>query len=277
MGTGCPKETVAMRSEMSAHERTVDQRTDPRCVPVKLAAPAPLGEAIVYPDYPAEDQQTWSLLYRRQRELLPRRACREFLDGLDRMGFREERIPALEEVDRVLRDTTGWRVARVPGLLHEQDFFAFLARRVFPSTDYVRPRSELDYTPAPDLFHDVFGHMPMITEPVFASFYQQLGQAAVNARGEDRCRLERFYWFTVEFGLIRTVKGMRIYGNGILSSHAEVRHSLTDRVAKLPFDPERITCQDYDVWHLQPLLFVIDSFGQLAAGFHEWARGRGLL
>jgi phenylalanine-4-hydroxylase len=254
-----------------------EQHEDSRCIPLHLSGRAPQGNEIRAPEYSAEDHETWRLLYARQRELLPGRAADEYLAGLERMQFPEDTIPSLRAASAVLNETTGWTVARVPGLLHEEDFFAHLARRVFPSTDYIRPRSEMDYTAAPDLFHDVFGHMPMITHPAFAAFYQRLGAAALAARGDDRRRLERFYWFTVEFGLIRTPHGLRIYGNGILSSFAEARHSLTDAVAKLPFDADRIVEQDYDVWHLQPLLFVIDSFDQLVEGFDGWAKRRQLL
>lgn len=265
------------RENLSAYERAVEnESSDPRCVPVRLAEPAPEGHAIPYPDYSASDQETWTLLYERQRALLPGRASDEFMDGLGLMGFPDDRIPALSDASRVLTRTTGWTVARVPGLLHEEEFFAFLARRVFPSTDYIRPRHEMDYTPAPDLFHDVFGHTPMITNPRFAEFYQRLGAAALSARGEDRRRVERFYWFTVEFGLIRTAEGLRIYGNGILSSHAEVEHSLTERVAKLEFDADLVAKQEYDPSHMQPLLFVIDSFDQLSTEFEKWSRRNGL-
>jgi phenylalanine-4-hydroxylase len=237
----------------------------------------PEGEEIQAPEYSPEEHETWRLLFARQRALLPGRASDEFLAGLERMRFPEERIPSLRAASAVLSETTGWRVARVPGLLHEEDFFAHLARRVFPSTDFIRPRREMDYTPAPDLFHDVFGHTPMITNPAFADFYQRLGMAALAARGVDRRRLERFYWFTVEFGLIRTGHGLRIYGNGILSSFAETHHSLTDQAAKRAFDAEEIVEMDYDVSHLQPVLFVIDSFEQLAEEFDRWARRRRLL
>lgn len=265
------------RESRSAFEKAGMENSDPRIIPVKLDKPAPEGNEIVYPNYLPEDQETWSLLFKRQRELLPGRACQEYLDGLVLMEFPEHRIPYLGDVGRVLQQTTNWQVARVPGLLFEGDFFSRLARRVFPSTDYIRPRHELDYTPAPDLFHDIFGHTPMITNPSFADFYQKIGEASLNARGEDRRRLERIYWFTVEFGLIRTSQGMRIYGNGIISSFAETKHSLTDKVEKRPFNLEKIAEQDYDVWHMQPLLFVIDSFEQLEQGFYAWARKRGLL
>jgi len=263
--------------ESSAREKVAEPAAaEPRCVPVRLDGPAPEGDSIPYPEYPTSDHETWTLLYARQRSLLPGRACEEYLAGLDLMGFPQDRIPALRDVSRTLERTTGWRAARVPGLLHERDFFTFLARRVFPSTDYIRPRHEMDYTPAPDLFHDIFGHTPLITNPAFADFYQRLGAVALGATGEDRRRLERFYWFTVEFGLIRIEAGLRIYGNGILSSYAEVQHSLAENVVKVSFDPDRIAEQEYDFRHLQPLLFVIDSFEQLAEGFEWWAKRRGL-
>jgi phenylalanine-4-hydroxylase len=253
-----------------------EPHADPRTTPVELDGQVPEGDEIQTPAYTVEQHETWKLLYARQRLLLPGRADDDYLAGLSRMEFPDDRIPSLRDCSATLTRATGWRVARVPGLLREEDFFACLARRVFPSTDFIRSRAEMDYTPAPDLFHDVFGHMPMITHRAFADFYQRLGAAALVARGADRRRVERFYWFTVEFGLIRTPSGLRIYGNGILSSYAEVRHSLTDAVEKLPFDADRIAEQEYDVWHLQPLLFVIDSFEQLAAGFDLWARRRGL-
>ena len=250
---------------------------DPRCVPVELNGEIPEGPGIPYPDYTDEEQETWRLLYGRQVGLLQGRACEQYVAGLETMGFDPFRIPALRDVHRVLHDTTGWSASRAPGLLHERDFFAFLARRTFPSTDYIRPRNEMDYTPAPDLFHDIFGHTPLITQPAFADFYQRVGQAAICARDVDRRKIERFYWFTVEFGLIDTPAGLKIYGNGILSSYSEVLHSLTDAARKKPFAPEAIAAQEYDVWHLQPLLFVIDSFEQLATGFERWATLNGWL
>jgi phenylalanine-4-hydroxylase len=263
--------------DLSAYEKAAATGQDPRIVPISLDGPVPEGDAIAYPEYPATDQETWRILYRRQRDQLPERACDEYLEGLRLMRFPEDRIPALKDVGRVLAGATSWQIARIPGLLHEKDFFAFLARRVFPSTDYIRPRHELDYTPAPDLFHDLFGHTPMITLPTFADFYQKIGQVALKAEGKNRRRLERFYWFTVEFGMIRTPAGMRIYGNGIVSSFSEAQHSLTDAVEVRPFDPGEIVEQDYDVWHLQPLLYAIESFEQLAEGFDYWARGERLL
>ncbi len=260
----------------SAFERAGETAQDPRIVPQRFGDKILVGDEIPYPDFTDEEQETWKLLYAKQIELLDGRACREFMDGVTAINFPPDRIPALSDVSKVLYEHTQWEVARAPGLLHEQDFFGCLAKRVFPSTDYIRPREELEYTPAPDTFHDVFGHCPMITNPVFADFYQRFGQVSMKAQGDDRRRLERLYWFTVEFGLIATDAGTRIYGNGILSSSKEIVHCLTDKVERRPFDMAVVTEQDYDVWHMQELLFVIDSFEQLADEFDKWAKGRGI-
>jgi len=269
--------TEEASAQRSAFDKAADDALDPRCIPIKLDGPPPVGDQIAYPEYSDEEHEIWKILFARQQKLLVGRGCQEYLDGLKVMAFPDERIPGLADSSRSLAKAVNWQVSRTPGLLHEEDFFSQLARRVFPSTDYIRTREEMDYTPAPDMFHDVFGHMPMITNPVFADFYQKIGQAALAAEGDDRRRLERIYWFTVEFGLIDTAEGMRIYGNGILSSFAEVKYSLTDKVKKLAFVPEAIAEQEYDVWHMQPLLYVIDSFEQLDEGFTSWAVSRGLL
>ncbi len=252
--------------------------SDPRCIPVKLAAPIPVGDEIVYPHYTDEQHAVWRELFARQVKLLPGRAADEFLTGLAALHLDEERIPALRDVSRTLHAATGWRLARTPGLLDAHEFFAQLARRVFPCTDYVRGRHELDYTPAPDCFHDIFGHTPMIMHPRFANFYQKIGAAALNCR-DDVAReeeLTRLYWFTVEFGLVKNPGGLRIYGNGIISSYAETQHSLTDKVAKRPFVAEQTAAQPYDIWHFQGTLFVVDSFEHLEAEFDRWARDHGL-
>ncbi len=250
---------------------------DPRCIPITLDAPIEEGDAIAYPTYTAEEHETWRIMYARQRALLPTHACQEFLDGMAQLKFPDDRIPALRDVSRELDKATGWTLARSPGLLHEKDFFELLARRVFPSTDYIRPRTELDYTPAPDLFHDIFGHCPMITLPAFANFYQRIGQAAAKAEGDVRVGLVRIYWFTVEFGLVHQNGKDLIYGNGIASSFAEAKNSLTDAVEKRPFIPDKVAQQPYDIWHMQPILFVIDSFEHLEQSFDDWARRNGLV
>ena len=259
-------------------ETTTPDGSDPRCVPHKLTGPLPVGEECPYPAYSAEEHDVWRTLYARMAELLPGRGADEFLTGLAALGLDREKIPALAAVSRQLFRTTGWRIARTPGLLDAHDFFGYLARRIFPCTDYIRSRSELVYTPAPDCFHDIFGHTPMIMHPRFANFYQKIGQAALACKDpvvEEG--LTRIYWFTVEFGLIRNPGGPRIYGNGIISSSGETQHSLTGQVKKEPYRPETLAAQPYDIWHFQDKLFIIESFDQLESEFVRWAREHQLL
>ena len=262
---------------LSAYEKAAAEGIDPRCIPQKLTGPVPEDDKIVYPNYPASDHEIWKFLYERQMNFLPGRACEEYLYGVEKLKFTPDKIPALKDLSAVFKKTTGWITARVPGLIDVDDFFALLKRKVFPSTDYIRSKEELDYTPAPDLFHDMFGHMPLLTDKNFASFYQKFGEAALHAKGSDRKDLETFHWFTVEFGLIKKPEGMRIYGAGIISSLGEVQHALSDDVEVREFEPEKMIKQQYDVWHLQPVLFAIESFEQLERGFMEWTKHRGLL
>lgn len=267
-----------MQTSNPRPETTTQDGSDPRCVPIKLSAPIPTGENISYPKYTDDEHAIWHELYIRQEALLPGRASDEFLTGLAELALPKDRIPALAEVSRKLRRTTGWQIARTPGLLDAHDFFSHLARRVFPSTDYIRARSELDYTPAPDCFHDIFGHTPMIVHPRFADFYQKIGQAALACK--DPATLEgltRIYWFTVEFGLVKNPGGLRIYGNGIISSYGETLNSMTDKAKKVPFIPEKTAAQPYDIWHFQDTLFVIESFDQLGSSFDAWAKQHSLL
>lgn len=246
---------------------------DPRCVPIKLTAPIPIGDEISQPCYSDDEHAVWRELILRQAKLLPGRAADEFLSGLAALDLDRQRIPALADVSRKLHAATGWRLARTPGLLDTHDFFSHLARRIFPCTDYIRAREEMDYTPAPDCFHDIFGHTPMIMHPRFANFYQRIGQAALACR-EPRLEegLTRIYWFTVEFGLVKNRGGLRIYGNGIISSYGETQHSLTDKVTRRPFEPEVVAATPYDIWHFQDVLFVIESFDDLAESFNAWVQ-----
>ena len=273
-------DTTTPEEERSAFEKAQDEQedVDPRTIPQKLEKEPPIGEEIEYPDYPEEDHETWQILVERQMEQLPGRACEAYMRGQDVLQLEADRIPSLANLSQRLDDATGWTVANVPGLIHEKNFFSLLSERKFPSTNYVRGRDELDYTPAPDCFHDIFGHMPMLTQPEFADFYQLYGKAARNAEGADRPRLERFHWFTVEFGLIQEQGEKRIFGAGIVSSNEEVTHALSDEVTLHPFDPEHIVEKDdYEVYNLQDELFVLDSFEQLVEGFRDWTTSKGLL
>jgi phenylalanine-4-hydroxylase len=218
-------------------------------------------------DYSATDHDVWRRLYERQREILVGRACDEFLQAQDAMGMTPDAIPRFTELNRVLEDATGWTLIGVEGLLPELDFFDHLANRRFPVTWWIRRPDQIDYIEEPDLFHDLFGHVPLLMNPLFADYMQSYGRGGVKAHGigEDALQnLTRLYWYTVEFGLIRQADGLRIYGSGIVSSRGESIHCLeSDAPNRIGFDLERIMRTRYRIDTFQKTYFVIDSFEQL--------------
>ena len=261
---------------LSAYERAVEGGSDPRCVPQYLDGMPPVGNEIVKPDYSDEHNENWKYLFNRQMDLLPGRAGASYLEGVKILGMDDSGIPGLDTLSEKLQAATGWQIARIPGLLHEKDFFDLISKRIFPSTDYIREKHELDYTPAPDCFHDMFGHMPMLAEPAVADFYNLFGQTALHATGIQRTYLERLHWFTIEFGLIRQSEGLRVFGAGIISSKEEIVHALSEKVEVRDFSLEAVINQDYEVWHLQPILFALSSFDQLVDEFRHWTNRQGL-
>jgi phenylalanine-4-hydroxylase len=217
--------------------------------------------------YSATDHDVWAQLFRRQRELLVGRADGEFLRTQDAMGMGEDRIPKFDELNRMLRARTGWELVGVEGLLPELTFFEHLANKRFPVTWWIRKPEQLDYLSEPDLFHDLFGHVPLLMNPLFADYMQAYGQGGLRAHGfgaEALAQLTRLYWYTVEFGLIRNTDGLRIYGAGILSSKGESIHCLESAAPnRIGFDLERVMCTRYRIDTFQKTYFVIDSYEQL--------------
>ena len=213
--------------------------------------------------YSTENQAVWRLLVERQTALARQHACDEFLKGLEALGIGDA-IPDFEEINARLEPLTGWRIVGVPGLIPDVAFYDHLAHRRFPVTVWIRTRAELDYLVEPDLFHDFFGHVPLLTDPVFADYMQAYGRRAIAAGLDNIHRLARLYWFTVEFGLIHTAKGLKVYGAGILSSAAEVKHAVDGQgVERLPFDPAKAMDRPYEIDRLQNTYFVLDDFHQL--------------
>jgi phenylalanine-4-hydroxylase len=213
--------------------------------------------------YSAEHQAVWRILVERQTALARRYACDEFLNGLDSLGIGDA-IPDFEAINARLQPLTGWHIVGVPGLIPDAAFYDHLAHRRFPVTVWIRTRAELDYLVEPDLFHDFFGHVPLLTDPVFADYMQAYGRRAIEAGSDNMHRLARLYWFTVEFGLIHTTKGLKAYGAGILSSAAEVKHAIEDEgVERLPFNAAVAMQRPYEIDRLQPAYFVLDDFRQL--------------
>ncbi len=229
------------------------------------------------PAYSDEEEGTWQLLYGRQVPRLQRMACQPFLDGLGKAGFEAERIPSLQVLSDNLAGRTGWRLVRVEGLVAERPFFELVASKRFPATDFIRKRADLDYTPAPDLFHDQFGHVPMLTLPTFARFFQRFGEAGQGASDAAVTALARIYWFTVEFGLIREGGARKAFGAGLMSSIGELDHGFSPDVRVHDFDLDAIAARPFVTTEIQADYFEVPSFDVLERDFERWARARGLL
>jgi len=217
-----------------------------------------------YLGYTPADHDTYRRLYERQAALVHGRACDKFLQALPSLGVKDH-IPRFEEINDRLYPATHWQIVAVPGLIPEVPFFTLLANRKFPVTDWIRTPKEFDYIVEPDVFHDLFGHVPLLFNPVFADYMQQYGQGGLKAHGLGSCELlSRLYWYTVEFGLIRQDDGQRAYGAGILSSPGELRYAIeSPQPQRLPLDVERVMRTRYKIDSFQQTYFVIDSFQQL--------------
>ena len=215
--------------------------------------------------YSQAEHDVWVTLYERQAALLPERACDPFLKGLDALDLHRAGIPDFRRINEELKRLTGWSVVAVPGLAPDEVFFDHLANHRFPAGRFIRRPDQLDYLEEPDVFHDVFGHVPMLTDPTFADYMQKYGEGGLRALGLGQLHnLARLYWYTVEFGLLETPKGLRIYGAGIVSSHAESIFALDDPSPnRLGFDLERTMLTPYRIDDFQQVYFVIPSLQTL--------------
>lgn len=225
--------------------------------------------------YTGADQALWRTLFQRQSQLVKAYACEEFCKGLGLVDAAEQ-IPNLERVSDSLERATGWRLVAVPGFIPDAQFFSHLAARRFPVTVWLRKPEEMNYLVEPDIFHDFFGHVPMLYQPQFADYVQQYGQQGLRAL-ELGCLplLARVYWYTVEFGLIQTASGLRAYGAGILSSPGETVYAVEDpRSVRLQFDIERCMRTRYRIDDFQKIYFVIDSLDELSQNMSQDLRPR---
>ena len=215
--------------------------------------------------YTPEEHATWDTLFARQLRQLPGRVAPEFLEGLDVLRLSRPGIPDFAELSDRLMAATGWQVVAVPGLVPDDVFFDHLANRRFVAGNFIRRPNELDYLQEPDVFHDVFGHVPLLANPVFADYMQAYGRGGQRAAAMGAIdRLARLYWYTVEFGLVRTDDGLKLYGAGIVSSHAESIFALDDPSPhRLGFDLKRLLRTRYRIDDFQQNYFVIDSFEYL--------------
>lgn len=210
------------------------------------------------------ENRIWQTLIERQLPALDGKACADYQVGLERLDLPRERVPQLAEVDAVLMQATGWRTAPVPALIDFSEFFRLLANKRFPVATFIRSWEELDYLQEPDIFHEIFGHCPMLTHQAFADFTQLYGQLGLEASKQDRAYLARLYWFTVEFGLLQSGSERAIYGGGILSSPGETEYAFNSSVPERhPFDLMDVLRTPYRIDIMQPLYYCLESVDQL--------------
>ena len=226
----------------------------------------------------------WHDLVERQLACIEGRACQAYIDGLELLDLPLDRPPQLADINSVLKASTGWECVAVPALINFDRFFALLANQQFPVATFLRRREEFDYLQEPDFFHEIFGHCAMLTNPAFAAFTHTYGKLGAKANSAQRVYLARLYWFTVEFGLLQQVEGLRIYGGGILSSPGETQYALTGKMDRgsstdsktnksrplyKPFDPVDIMRTPYRIDIMQPLYFILDDINQLYDLAHQ--------
>lgn len=223
-----------------------------------------------YPDekgiihWSSDENRTWNTLITRQTEIVRTRSCPEFLEGLDRIGFSRDRVPQHSEINKRLADFTGWEVEIVPALIPAKEFFTLLANKKFPAASFIRIPEELDYIQEPDIFHEFYGHVPLLTFPDYANFMEEFGKLALSISPKDRSRLFRVFWFTIEFGLLKTKEGIRAYGGGMLSSIHETVYSVdSDIPVRKPFDALDALRTPYRIDIPQPLYYVLNDFRDL--------------
>ena len=233
-----------------------------------LKRPAHVGEDWLEPQqrgYSSDDDAIWNALFERQMDILPGRACSAFFAGLQKLYLDRSGVPEFARLSEQLGRLTGWNVVPVPMLIPDHVFFWHLANRRFPAGNFIRSRAAFDYIEEPDVFHDVFGHVPLLTDPVFADYMQEYGRAGWKAMRYNRLKaLGALYWYTVEFGLIREGEDLRIYGAGILSGPREAVFALEGQSPnRIMLNVDRVMRTDYVISDLQPSYFVIDSFAEL--------------
>lgn len=226
-------------------------------------------------DYTDTENQTWAHLFARQKQQIIGRASDEYLRGLEILDFPADRVAQVPEVNKALYAATQWQLHPVAAVIPFAEFFELLAQRRFPAATFIRRPEDIDYLQEPDIFHEIYGHCPMLTDPVFADFVQAYGKLGMAATAKERVYLARLFWFSVEFGLINTPQGLRTYGAGILSSSSECVYALEDsRVERRPWDVMTVLRTPYRIDIMQPIYYIIDSYEQLFAAMDTEVMGK---
>ena len=225
----------------------------------------------IYSNYSSQDFDVWKTLFNRQMNVLNSAVSAEYLLAIDTIGFSANQIPDFLEVNKVLANTSGWKIEVVPNICPEAKFFACSANKIFTSTCWLRTMEQLDYLEEPDMFHDVFGHMPLLSNDNYAGFFCDFGKIAIQYLDNPHAiqLLSRLYWYTIEFGLINENNQLKIYGAGIISSNGETKHAIDNATSKFAFDIEKILNTPYRTDTIQDKYFVIDSFEQLYSSISQ--------
>jgi phenylalanine-4-hydroxylase len=235
-----------------------------------LVAAEPFLIVQEYEKYTAEQHEVWSELVRRRLPQVREYACREYLEGYDIVGLVDNRLADFRVTTQRLKPRTGWSTTAVSGFLPPDAFFEMLDARMFPTTTWLRSRASLEYIPEPDIFHDVFGHVPMHAHPVFADFLQHYGSVCARIKDPELLeRLGRLFWYTVEFGLIRQDRKIKVYGSGVISSHGECTNLIEGGCEVRDFNLDEVLETPVKVDELQKVLFAIESFDQIYEGMRE--------
>jgi phenylalanine-4-hydroxylase len=225
----------------------------------------------VYANYTPEDFLVWKTLFNRQMQVLEQHAAHDYLDALKSIHFVADKIPDFEEVNALIAKKTGWGLVTVPHISPQKEFFEFLFQKRFTATCWLRSMAQLDYLEEPDMFHDVFGHVPLLTNENYCAFFQEMGRIGLEHldNPEIILRIGRLYWFTVEFGLIREGNELKLFGAGIMSSKKETEHALSKNSNKIAFSVREVLNTDYRTDIIQDKYFVIDNFKQLSDSVDE--------
>ena len=236
---------------------------------MKKTPPKPTVQ--IYKNYTREDYKVWKILFNKRLENLQGIVAEEFLIALKNLNFKAEKIPNFVEINNILRSTTGWSIKTVPNISPPEEFFSFLSMKKFTATCWLRSIDQIDYLEEPDMFHDVFAHVPLLSNKDYTNFFKEMGEIAVSVTEEPKKleKLQRIYWFTIEFGLIKKNNDFKIYGAGIISSDEESKNVFSKKSRKLEFDVKKVMNQPFRIDVVQDTYYYINSFEQLTSSIPE--------
>ena len=225
----------------------------------------------IYENYTREDYKVWEILFNKRLENLQGIVAEEFLVALDDLNFKAEKIPNFFEINNILKNRTGWSIKTVPNISPPEEFFSFLSMKKFTATCWLRSIDQIDYLEEPDMFHDVFAHVPLLSNKDYTNFFKEIGEIAVSVIEDPKKleKLQRIYWFTIEFGLIKKNKDFRIYGAGIISSDEESKNALSKKSKKCEFDVKKVMNHSFRIDIVQDTYYYINSFDQLTSSIAE--------